>query len=226
MDESDSDDSDNGKGGLTGLEREQRLAEIAEQEEERRKIAQLKGLMSKSGKRKASSLDGDDDDDESDRAATRRRTKRDQPSAASRRTRKPQASRRSSGSSNRDADGESDYESKRVDPPGELSEYQRMRIGRSNFADYCFYPGVEKFFLGCFVRVVFSQDNVTHENQYRMTQIKCSFHNKITFDYCANLRQLSNQVNLTKLPQRVTRTSCVTYMLSLPMVRKNPSTHW
>jgi len=161
MDESDSEASDN---DISGLAREQRLAEIAEQEAERRKMAQLKGLMSKSGKRKAS-----DDEDESDRATSRRRTARkDPPTAASRRTRKRQSS-----ASDRDADGDSDYEAKtNVDPLGDLTDYQRIRVTRYNFADWAFYPAVDKYFLGCFVRVAFAIDNVTRENQYRMTQIK------------------------------------------------------
>jgi RNA polymerase-associated protein RTF1 len=191
MDESDSDASDDEApkaklASLTGLEREQQLAELAEQENERRRIAQLKGLLSerdrraeatKSGKRKASSADLDEDEDDS-RASTRRRAKRDEAVqnlrgrlAKRRDAKKSSHSRKSSVSI--DADGESDYEAPaKVDPLGELSEYQRVRVGRTNFAEVCFYPGFENFLLGCFTRVCFSLDSVTGENQYRMTQIK------------------------------------------------------
>jgi RNA polymerase-associated protein RTF1 len=195
MDESDSDASDDDTGkpkakpsGLTGLEREQQLAELAEQENERRRMAQLKGLLSegerraeatKSGKRKASSADLDDDEDDS-RAANRRRSKRDEAVqnlrgrlAKRRDAKKPSHSRKSSGSSRLDADGESDYEAPaKIDPLAELAEYQRVRVGRTNFAEVCFYPGFESYLLGCFTRVCFSLDSVTGENQYRMTQIK------------------------------------------------------
>jgi RNA polymerase-associated protein RTF1 len=186
MDESDSDASDDEH--LTGLEREQRLAELAEQENDRRKMAQLKNLMNerdrraeahKSGKRKASSVDPEEAEDES-RTAPRRRSKKDDASqgvrgrlAKRRDAKKPSQSRRSSASSRHDADGESDYEVPvKTDPPAELHEYQRVRIGRTNFADVCFYPGFENYLIGCFARVCFSLDSVTGENQYRMTQIK------------------------------------------------------
>jgi RNA polymerase-associated protein RTF1 len=193
MDESDSDASDDEGGNsksklsaLTGLEREQHLAELAEQETERRRMAQLKGLLSsraeasKSGKRKAASADLDDDENDT-RSAGRRRAKRDEALQSLRERRvvkkrdaKKSLSRRSSGS--RDAEGDSDYDvPAKADPPGEIAEYQRVRIGRTNFAEYCFYPDVESYFTGCFTRVCFSRDNVTGENQYRMTQIKGAF---------------------------------------------------
>lgn len=188
MDESDSDASDDDFGGdrkklagLTGLEREQRLAELAEQENERRKKDQLKALLSQrdsrdanKSKRKASSADLDDDDDEF-KSVNRRRAKREEAVQALRNRRNNNSQRvTKKGRSQRstpDAEGESDYEPA-VDPLGELHEYQRVRIGRTNFSEYCFYPEFHKYLLHCFTRVCFSQDSVTGENQYRMTQIK------------------------------------------------------
>ena len=86
------------------------------------------------------------------------------------------ASSRSAQSSQRDADGESEYEALSKKPPkdpmGDLAEYQRVRIGRSNFADYCFYPTFETTVTGCFTRISYRVDEETGENVYRMAQIQ------------------------------------------------------
>lgn len=175
MDESDSEASDNegsgNKGGETVFERERRLAEQAEREEERRKTAQLKAVIaardtaradpSKSTKRKA-----EVDDDDYDRRASRQRTKKDEPSGR-------RAVRRKGLSETPPADY-AEEQVKRPDPklPGTLAEYERVRMGRSRFANVCFTPGFADTFVGAFARVCSSQDPMTGQNTYRICQIK------------------------------------------------------
>ena len=86
------------------------------------------------------------------------------------------------GLSDADAEGESDVEwadskSKKApvvkdEPQSELRDFERVRVGRSNFARVCFYPGFEDAIKGCFCRVSIGPDKATGQNVYRMTQIK------------------------------------------------------
>ncbi|KAJ5572578.1 hypothetical protein N7450_009562 [Penicillium hetheringtonii] len=80
-----------------------------------------------------------------------------------------------------DADAESDVElDDRVgssgvvpkdDPPAELREIQRARVGRSNFAQVCFYPGFEDRITGCYARVNIGPSKETGLNEYRLCLI-------------------------------------------------------
>lgn len=83
--------------------------------------------------------------------------------------------------SDADAEGESDVEwderprapdVKREEPKAELRNFQRVTIGRTNFARVCFTPGFEEAIKGCFCRVNIGPDKATGQNTYRMTQIK------------------------------------------------------
>lgn len=89
--------------------------------------------------------------------------------------------RSQSPASERDAEGESEVEwaaepssdHRRGDyPPAELRDFEHCRVGRSNFAKVCFYPGFEDAVKGCFARVSIGLNRETGQNQYRMTQIK------------------------------------------------------
>ena len=88
-------------------------------------------------------------------------------------------------SSDVDADGESEFEwddgkpkaSIRISPPrdelpADLADYNRVRIGRDNFAMVCFYPGFDEKIRNCFTRINIGPDKLTGENVYRVTQIK------------------------------------------------------
>ncbi len=57
--------------------------------------------------------------------------------------------------------------------PADLRDFNRARLGRSNFAKVCFYPGFEKAITGCFVRVSVGPDKTTGQNVYRMAQVIC-----------------------------------------------------
>lgn len=85
--------------------------------------------------------------------------------------------------SDADADGESEVEwddtkpreneySIRDDQPAELIDFERVRIGRDNFAKVCFYPKFDDAIKNCFVRISIGPDKATGENVYRVAQIK------------------------------------------------------
>lgn len=54
------------------------------------------------------------------------------------------------------------------DPPAELREINRARVGRSNFAQVCFYPGFEDAITGCYARVNIGPNQDTGLNEYRL----------------------------------------------------------
>lgn len=58
------------------------------------------------------------------------------------------------------------------DPPAELRDIQRARVGRSNFAQVCFYPGFDEAISGCYARVNVGVNRQTDENEYRLCLIK------------------------------------------------------
>ena len=85
--------------------------------------------------------------------------------------------------SDADAEGESDVEWDNAKPkasspgfrdaqPAGQIDYEHVRVGRDNFAKYCFYPGFEEAIKNCYVRVCIGPDKNTGENVYRMTQVK------------------------------------------------------
>ncbi len=87
------------------------------------------------------------------------------------------------GCSDADADGESEVEwddgkpkasdyGVRKDEPAGLIDFERVRIGRDNFARVCFYPGFDDAIKNCFARVSIGVDKATGENIYRVAQIK------------------------------------------------------
>ena len=79
-----------------------------------------------------------------------------------------------------DTDSDAGY-SRRADKPSSssrherdpvLRDFERCRLGRSNFATVCFTPGFEEAMEGCFVRVNIGRNEATGQNVYRMTQIR------------------------------------------------------
>jgi RNA polymerase-associated protein RTF1 len=87
-------------------------------------------------------------------------------------------SRSRSSASDRDADGESEVEwaestsARKDEPPPDLKDFERGRIGRTAFAKVCFYPNFEETMKGCYCRVSIGMNRETGQNMYRMTQIK------------------------------------------------------
>ncbi|PLB45795.1 plus-3-domain-containing protein [Aspergillus steynii IBT 23096] len=80
-----------------------------------------------------------------------------------------------------DAEGESEVEwadrdrspsPPKDDPPADLRDLNRARVGRTNFAQVCFYPGFDDAISGCFVRVNIGPNRDTGLNEYRLCSIK------------------------------------------------------
>lgn len=85
------------------------------------------------------------------------------------------------GLSDDDVDGESEVgwddrerspSAPKDDPPADLRDIQRARVGRSNFAQVCFYPGFDGAIAGCYSRVNVGPNRDTGENEYRVCLIK------------------------------------------------------
>lgn len=57
-------------------------------------------------------------------------------------------------------------------PPAELRDYERVRLGRNEFAQVCFTPGFESAINGCYIRIAVGPHPDTGIEQYRMAAIK------------------------------------------------------
>lgn len=60
-------------------------------------------------------------------------------------------------------------------PPAELRDYERVRLGRNEFAQVCFTPGFEAAITGCYIRISVGAHPDTGIEQYRMAVIKGNF---------------------------------------------------
>jgi RNA polymerase-associated protein RTF1 len=180
--------------GLPEIEREEILAERAQQVTHRQQDLMLKKAMhenSSKQKRKADAAELDNGEKRSMRPKTEKRSALDdykrarEQKGAERDRRDTARDRRDQRSptpqSDRDADGESEVEwaepisnnrRGREEPPAELQDFERCRVGRSAFAKVCFYPGFEEAIRGCYARISIGMNRETGQNMYRMTQIK------------------------------------------------------
>lgn len=93
--------------------------------------------------------------------------------------------RKGSVASDADADGESDVDwderqSKnarhdtppRFEEPANLHDFERIRVGRAQFGQVCFYPGFERAIQHCYARASIGLDKDTSENVYRLARIE------------------------------------------------------
>jgi RNA polymerase-associated protein RTF1 len=61
-------------------------------------------------------------------------------------------------------------------PEPDLRDVERIRVGRTRFAEVCFYPGFEEAITGCYVRVNIGPDpDRPGHDVYRMAVIKCTY---------------------------------------------------
>ncbi|RGP59376.1 hypothetical protein FLONG3_11190 [Fusarium longipes] len=65
-----------------------------------------------------------------------------------------------------------DVDEVRDQPPAELRDYDRVRLGRNEFAQVCFHPGFEQAITGCYIRIALGPHPETGIEQYRMAVIK------------------------------------------------------
>lgn len=183
---------------LPEIERETILADRAAQVTRKQQDLQLKRALAatrekaKSHKRKAAAADLEDDGarrnnrpkvEKTGKSALDAYKQAREERGAGKKTidtsRRRRDSRSPSSASDRDADGESEVEyadtynePKRDEPAAELRDFERARVGRSNFAKVCFYPDFESAVKGCFARVSIGPDRQTGQNMYRMAQVR------------------------------------------------------
>jgi RNA polymerase-associated protein RTF1 len=60
---------------------------------------------------------------------------------------------------------------KEIAPP-DLKDFERVRLGRNEFAQVCSTPGFESAITGCYIRVAIGKHPDTGIDQYRMAAIK------------------------------------------------------
>lgn len=59
-------------------------------------------------------------------------------------------------------------------PPPDIRDFERIRVGKSRFAEYCFNPTFESTMIGCYVRISLGPDPKTGADEYRMARIQCT----------------------------------------------------
>lgn len=170
----------------------EREAILADRAEEVQKALQEEELLKKhkqglkKTKRKADAADIDDDDSPRKSSKAKRgetissyKRQREQKEARRRDVDRRIRDRRSPSDerSDRDREGESEVEwddgrPAREEPTADLKDFERIRVGRTNFAKVCFYPTFKEAITGCFARVNIGVKHETGRNEYRMTQIK------------------------------------------------------
>jgi len=184
----------------TEFEREAILADRAEEVQKALQEEELfkkhkQGL--KKTKRKADAADIDDEDTPRKTSKAKRgetissyKRQREQKEARRRDVDRRIRDRRSPSDerSDRDAEGESEVEwddgrPAREEPTADLKDFERIRVGRTNFAKVCFYPTFRDAITGCFARVNIGVKHETGRNEYRMTQIKGTSNRLNCYDY-------------------------------------------
>lgn len=189
--------------GLREVEREQILADRQSEIErlkQNRLLRQMVTEKERKDKKKRSADSADLDDDS--RKTSRQRTGKESAMDSLRRARAEKQKRKEDKSRRRDDfsparggysdEEESDYEYGRrrsrtpekkevkEEPPAELKDFERVRLGRNEFAQVCFTPGFEPSITGCFIRVALGPHPETGIEQYRMAMIKGKQKRKIT----------------------------------------------
>lgn len=98
------------------------------------------------------------------------------------------------------------------DPPATLRDLNRARVGRSNFAQVCFYPGFEEAISKCYTRVCVGLHPETGQNEYRVCLIKSKF-----------LSNAEDEDILLNLDPRIYRREALRYRgVQRTVIRYNP----
>ncbi|KAL8895986.1 MAG: hypothetical protein Q9192_003328 [Flavoplaca navasiana] len=155
-----------------------RKADTAELEDRQRKSSRQKTAL---GGRKAGETSGAIEAYKRQREEKGARDEQRKRDGQERRDRKARGSLED-GYSDADADGESEVdwddvrahanESRRQDEqPSDQHDFERVRIGRDNFAKVCFYPGFDDAIKDCYARVNIGPNHATGDSIYRMAKI-------------------------------------------------------
>lgn len=170
---------------------EERTTEIERQRQNRLLRQMVENEERKSVKKKRSADTAELEDGQ--RKLSRQRTGKAETAMDSlRRARAAKAKRREDNSrgrdyspGRRDSDGEEsdddfgrarsrtpEKEEEKEAPPPELKDFERVRLGRNEFAQVCFTPGFEAAITGCYIRIALGPHPETGVEQYRMAVIK------------------------------------------------------
>ncbi|QPG96585.1 hypothetical protein C2857_004668 [Epichloe festucae Fl1] len=170
---------------------EERTTEIERQRQNRLLRQMVENEERKSVKKKRSADTAELEDGQ--RKPSRQRTGKAETAMDSlRRARAAKAKRREDNSrgrdyspGRRDSDGEEsdddfgrarsrtpEKEEEKEAPPPELKDFERVRLGRNEFAQVCFTPGFEPAITGCYIRIALGPHPETGVEQYRMAVIK------------------------------------------------------
>ncbi len=176
--------------GMREVEREQIIAERALEVDRQRQRRMLRQMIAEdTGKAKKRTADSADLDDERHSKSRQRTGKGETAMDSLRRARAERQKRREDHERRRDtysprrdspdADSDNDYRRSRTpekeekeQAPAELRDYDRVRLGRNEFAQVCFTPGFEPAITGCFIRIALGPHPETGVEQYRMAHIK------------------------------------------------------
>jgi RNA polymerase-associated protein RTF1 len=188
--------------GMGELEREQIIAERVNEIERQRQNRLLRQMVEneerKQVKKKRSADTAELEDASSPRTSRQRTTggKGESAMETLRRARAEKQKRREDQERRRDAysprrGGSMDRESERSFgraesrspepeperdiPPPDLRDFDRVRLGRNEFAQVCFTPGFEAAITGCYIRIALGPHPDTGVEQYRMAVIKGMF---------------------------------------------------
>ncbi|KAI0389961.1 hypothetical protein F5Y17DRAFT_446737 [Xylariaceae sp. FL0594] len=74
--------------------------------------------------------------------------------------------------SDRDVSRSPSPERKKISPPADLRDFERVRLSRSRFAEVCFHPGFDEAITGCYCRVAVGPNRETGQPEYKMGVIK------------------------------------------------------
>lgn len=183
---------------LPELEREQIIAERVSEVERQRQNRLLRQMVENEERKqtkKKRSADTAELEDDDKRKASRARTGKGETAMDSLRRARAEKQRRREDqerrgkdnysprrSESRDRDDSDDdfgrdsrspeREPPRDAPPAELRDFERVRVGRNQFAEVCFTPGFENAISGCFIRIALGPHPETGIEQYRMASIK------------------------------------------------------
>ncbi|KAH0600923.1 hypothetical protein MHUMG1_01923 [Metarhizium humberi] len=178
------------------VDRERILAERMDEVERQRQRRRLRQMIEETERRNVKKKRSADtaELEEGQRKASRQRTGKGNESAMDtlRRARAEKAKRKEDKTRGRDYsparrdsdEGESgddfsrarsrtpEKEEEKEAPPAELKDFERVRLGRNEFAQVCFTPGFESAITGCYIRIALGPHPETGVEQYRMAVIK------------------------------------------------------
>lgn len=183
---------------------EERTTEIERQRQNRLLRQMVENEERKTVKKKRSADTAELDDSQRKPARQRATGKAETAMDSLRRARAEKAKRKEDNTRGRDyspgrqgsngAESEDDFgrarsrtpekEEEKEAPPPDLKDFERIRLGRNEFAQVCFTPGFESAITGCYIRIALGPHPETGVEQYRMAVIKGMIWHGICLVWC------------------------------------------